>query len=72
MAQLRYIGDFEARVPELGVIVEPDQVVEVDDELFNARAWSPLLWEPLTGELPSTKKKAPATNSGDDEGDDNQ
>lgn len=45
MARVRFLGPEQVTVPELGSIVEPDQVVEVPDERFEGYACQPCNWE---------------------------
>lgn len=45
MAKVRFLGAEPHEVPELGRLVEPDQVVTVPDERFEAYLLQPHLWE---------------------------
>lgn len=53
MAKVRNISNEELSVPLLGRSVEPDTVVEVDDDVFNAHAWPETTWAVVT---PAKKK----------------
>jgi hypothetical protein len=44
VAKLRNISPDTLQVPLLGATVEPDQVVDVPDQLFKDYAWPDSLW----------------------------
>ncbi|WP_432170918.1 hypothetical protein [Streptomyces sp. 1222.5] len=59
MARVRYLGHEPVTVPELnGRTVEPDEVVEVPDERFEAYVCQTANWESV--EEPGSKKKSAA------------
>ncbi|MGY1498541.1 hypothetical protein ACW4TU_18410 [Streptomyces sp. QTS52] len=47
MARVRYLGPETVTVPELGLTVEPDEVVEVPDERFEGYVCQTTNWEPV-------------------------
>jgi hypothetical protein len=75
MAKVRFIGAEPHLVPELGDrLVEPDQIVTVPDQRFDAYLLAPGLWEaveePKTPAAPAKKttaaKAAPTTKGAED------
>lgn len=71
MAKVRFIGPEEVMVPELGDrVVQPDQVVEVPDERFEAYVCQTENWEsveePKTLTAPVKKTAAAKAAKGDD------
>lgn len=61
MARVRLIGPEPVTVPELdGRAVEPDEIVEVPDERFDAYVCQTATWEPIEepGAKPAAKKAA--------------
>ncbi|MFE9432154.1 hypothetical protein [Streptomyces sp. NPDC006640] len=47
MARVRYLGPEPVTVPELGRVVEPDEIVEVPDARFEGYVCQPGMWEPI-------------------------
>ncbi|MFF9625446.1 hypothetical protein [Streptomyces griseosporeus] len=47
MARVRYLGPEPVTVPELGRVVEPDEVVEVPDERYDGYVCQTVNWEPV-------------------------
>lgn len=45
MPKLRFKGDEPHNVPVLGRIVEPDEQVDVPDDVFKSREWPEALWD---------------------------
>lgn len=70
MAKVRFIGPEEVMVPELGErVVQPDQVVEVPDERFEAYVGQAENWESVEEPRDPTvpvKKTAAKAAKGDD------
>lgn len=71
MAKVRFIGAEPHLVPELGGrLIEPDQIVTVPDDRFDAYLLNPGLWESVeepTTAAPAVKKTAAAkTTKGED------
>ena len=59
MARVRFIGPEQVTVPELGDrSVQPDEVVEVPDERFEAYVCQPSNWESVEEPKTATKKTA--------------
>jgi hypothetical protein len=57
MARVRLVGPEPVAVPELaGRTVEPDEIVEVPDDRFDAYVCQPQTWESI--EEPGAKPKA--------------
>lgn len=44
LVRLRYVGDDRLRVPKLGRVVEPDDLVGVPRDVFARYAWPESLW----------------------------
>lgn len=62
MARVRLIGPEPVTVPELdGRTVEPDEIVEVPDERFDAYVCQTATWEPI--EEPGAKPKKTAAKT---------
>lgn len=47
MARVRYVGPEPVTVPELGRLVEPDEIVEVPDARFEGYVCQPGTWESI-------------------------
>ena len=61
MARVRFIGPEPVTVPELGEFeIQPDQVVEVPDERFDAYVCQPGTWESVEEPGARTAKKTAA------------
>lgn len=45
LVKLRYIGADRRRVPKLGRVVEPDELVGVPRDVFDRYAWSESQWQ---------------------------
>jgi hypothetical protein len=71
MAKVRFCGSEPHVVPELGDLrVEPDQVVTVPDDRFDAYLLTPSLWEGVEepkSAAPAAKKTAAKTAAKDGE-----
>ena len=61
MARVRFIGPEPVTVPELGRVVQPDEVVPVPDERFDAYVCQPGTWESV--EEPGAVAKKTAAKS---------
>ena len=62
MARVRFIGPEPVTVPELGGrVVQPDEVVEVPDGLYEGYVCQPQTWEPV--EEPAAKSAAKKTSA---------
>ncbi|MFD7791029.1 hypothetical protein [Streptomyces sp. NPDC059759] len=59
MARVRYVGPEPVTVPELGRIVEPDEIVQVPDERFEGYACQLGTWEPIEEPKDETPPAAP-------------
>ncbi|MGP4048781.1 hypothetical protein [Streptomyces sp. 2A115] len=72
MARVRFIGPEEVSVPELGPerVVQPDEVVEVPDERFEAYVCQPQTWEAVEepGAKAAAKKMTAAKSAPQKEG----
>jgi len=70
MARVRYIGAEPVTVPELGSrTVQPDELVEVPDERFDAYVCQPASWESVDEPKPAeTTKKTTAAKAATKEG----
>lgn len=44
MAKLRFVGREPHRVPLLGRTVQPDELVEVDNDVFKQHDWPETTW----------------------------
>ena len=53
MAEVRFIGTAAHVVPWLGRTVQPDDVVTVPDEQFDAYVCQPALWQSVTEPAPA-------------------
>jgi hypothetical protein len=53
MAKLRNVSPDTLSVPLLGVTVEPDQVLEVPDGVYEQYAWPESLWAVVAAAKPS-------------------
>lgn len=47
--KLRFLGDQPHDVRVLGRVVEPDELVDVPQDVFDAYAWPESLWSPEPG-----------------------
>ncbi len=65
MARVRYLGHEQVTVPELSRTVEPDEVVEVPDDRFEAYICQASNWEaieePKAPEAPTKRTAAKAS-----------
>lgn len=62
MAQLRFRGDERHEVPLLGRAVEPDELVEVPDDLYAEVSWPSAYWTVVAEKTAATPPKT--TKSG--------
>lgn len=62
MARVRYVGDEPRDVPLLGRSVEPDELVEVDDEVFTPYDWPEAQWS-VVEKAKTNQKKSTAKGS---------
>lgn len=60
MARVRFIGPEPVTVPELGRVVQPDEMVEVPDERFDGYVCQTTNWEPVEEPKGPAPKKAAA------------
>ena len=65
MATLRFLLPEPHEVPLLGRVLEPDEAVEVDDDVFKEHAWPESTWAVVDG--PKGRKSKTAGDSGDNE-----
>lgn len=59
MARVRYVGPEPVTVPELGRVVEPDEIVEVPDARFEGYVCQPGTWESIEEPKEETPPAAP-------------
>jgi len=59
MARVRYLGPEQVTVPELGRTVEPDQIIEVPDDRFEAYVCQVTNWEAVEEPRPQHDEAAP-------------
>lgn len=66
IVRLRYIGVDRVRVPKLGRVVEPDELVGVPADVFGLYGWPESHWKVEDGEQapPPGGGQAPLTPSG--------
>ncbi|WP_062207982.1 hypothetical protein [Streptomyces sp. NBRC 109706] len=69
MAEVRFIGSTAHIVPWLGRTVQPDEVVTVPDDQFDAYVCQPALWQPVAEPAPDAEpaplmKPAPRRRGG--------
>ena len=55
MAKLRFKGHEPHTVPLLGRTLEPDELVEVDNDVFKAHDWPESLWTVVEKSTPKSK-----------------
>ena len=55
MAEVRFIGSTAHVVPWLGRTVQPDEVVTVPDEQFDAYVCQPALWQAVAEPAPAVE-----------------
>jgi hypothetical protein len=64
MAKVRFVGQEPHLVPELGDrLVEPDDVVAVPDDRFEAYLLNPALWESVEEPKTAAPAKKPAAKA---------
>jgi hypothetical protein len=63
MARVRFVGSEPVTVPELGRVVQPDEMVEVPDERFEAYVCQPGTWESIEEPKTAAAKKTAAKSS---------
>lgn len=69
MARVRFIGPEPVTVPELGSrVVQPDEMVEVPDERFDAYVCQPGTWESIEEPKTAAAKKTAAKSAPQKEG----
>jgi hypothetical protein len=69
MARVRYIGPEPVTVPELGSReVQPDEMVEVPDDRFDAYVCQPGTWESIEEPKAAVAKKTAAKSTPQKEG----
>lgn len=57
MAKLRFVANEPHDVPLLERTVEPDEMVEVDDDVFASRVWPEAQWAVVSEKKPTAKDK---------------
>ncbi|MFG3418744.1 hypothetical protein [Micromonospora sp. NPDC048063] len=50
LVRLRYLGDARVRVPKLGRVVEPDELVGVPRDVYERYAWPEAQWRREDGD----------------------
>jgi hypothetical protein len=48
LPKLRFVGSEPHDVPVLGRSVEPDELVDIDQETYKSREWPEALWQKTT------------------------
>lgn len=64
MAKVRFVGSEPHEVPLLGRVVEPDELVEIPDDVLEEFEWPAAQWDVID----SSKSKAKTRKPDDSEG----
>lgn len=57
MAKLRFVANEPHDVPVLGRTVDPDELVDVPDDVFASRVWPEAQWAVVGEKKPTAKDK---------------
>lgn len=70
IVRLRYVGPDRVRVPKLGKVVEPDELVGVPADVFKQYGWPETLWQREGADAPPAaapdEQTPPAADAGAD------